>query len=521
MMENPGQNLQNNKQKSSMQRVNPFADVGKLPPQALDLEEAILGALMLEKEAVNDSIDILKKPEFFYKEAHQKIFSAIIKLFGNSEPIDILTVTNQLKKDGELEKAGGAFYVSQLTNKVASSAHIEFHARIIAQKYIQRELIRISSETIRRAYDETQDVFELLNAAESDLFGVAEGNINKSYDEMGPLITQAIANVEAAKEKGDGVSGVQSGFAALDRVTSGWQPSDMIVLAARPGMGKTAFVLSMARNTAVDYNKGVAVFSLEMASVQLVNRLIASETGISSEKLRKGTLEDYEFKQLNARLDKLAEAPIFIDDTPGISIFELRAKCRRLKMQHDIQLVIIDYLQLMTAGTGKGGNREQEISTISRSIKEIAKEINVPIIALSQLSRSVETRGGDKRPMLSDLRESGAIEQDADIVTFIYRPEYYGLTEDENGNPTQGTGEIIIAKHRNGALENVRLKFIPHLAKFDNLDTFDTPEFGGGFGPNNNFDESGNMTIGSKMNENEGADDFSDSGSNDLDDPPF
>ncbi|MCB0479095.1 MAG: replicative DNA helicase [Crocinitomicaceae bacterium] len=519
-MENPGQNLQNNNQNSRNQRINPFADVGKLPPQAIDLEEAVLGALMLENQAVNDSIDILKKPEFFYKEAHQKIFSAILKLFGNSEPIDILTVTNQLKSEGQLEKVGGAFYISQLTNKVASSAHVEYHARIIAQKYIQRELIRISSETIRSAYDETQDVFDLLNQAESDLFSVAEGNINKSYDTMGPLVTQAIANIEAAKAKGDGISGVQTGFTDLDRVTSGWQPSDMIVLAARPGMGKTAFVLSMARNTAVDYNKGVAIFSLEMASVQLVNRLIASETGISSEKLRKGTLEDYEFKQLHARINRLADAPIFIDDTPGISIFELRAKCRRLKMQHDIQLVIIDYLQLMTAGTGKGGNREQEISTISRSIKEIAKEINVPIIALSQLSRSVETRGGDKRPMLSDLRESGAIEQDADIVTFIYRPEYYGMTEDENGNPTQGVGEIIIAKHRNGALENVRLKFIANLAKFDNLDTFDTPNFGGGFGPNNSFDEAGNMTIGSKMNEPDN-DDFSDLGSNDLDDPPF
>lgn len=456
------------------------AEIGKLPPQAVDLEEAVLGAMMLEKEAVNDVIDVLQ-PQSFYKESHQKIFSAIQDLFQKSEPIDILTVTQALKKNGDLEFVGGPYYISQLSNRVASAANAEYHARIISQKYIQRELIRISSDTIKDAYDETSDVFELLDKAESSLFKVAEGNIRKNYDKMSTLLSQAIKQIEHLSQQEEGVSGVETGFTALDKVTSGFQPSDMIVLAARPGMGKTAFVLSLARNTAVDFNKGVAVFSLEMSSIQLVNRLIASETELSAEKLKRGNLESHEWEQLNSKIGKLADAPLFIDDTPALSIFELRAKCRRLKAQHDIQMVIIDYLQLMTAGGDGKGNREQEISTISRSIKSIAKELNVPIIALSQLSRAVETRGGDKRPMLSDLRESGAIEQDADMVMFIYRPEYYDLTEDENGNSTVGRGEVIIAKHRNGSLETVPLRFVAHLAKFANLemDEFDAFDPGG------------------------------------------
>lgn len=444
-------------------------EYGKLPPQATDLEEAVLGALMLDKEALTDVIDILKK-ESFYKEDHQSIYEAILDLFQKSEPIDILTVTQELKKKGTLEEVGGPFYIAQLTNRVASSANVEFHARIISQKHIQRELIKISSETIKSAYDETIDVFDLLDQAEASLFEVAEGNIRKSYDDMNKLLHKAVKQLEIISKQ-DGTSGVPTGFANLDRVTGGFQKSDMIVLAARPGMGKTAFVLSLARNSAVDYKKGVAVFSLEMSSLQLVNRLIASETEISAEKLKKGNLEPHEWEQLNARIGKLTNAPIFINDTPGLTVFELRAQCRRLKAEKDIQMVIIDYLQLMSAGTSEGkGNREQEISTISRAIKGIAKELDIPIIALSQLSRAVETRGGDKKPMLSDLRESGAIEQDADMVMFIYRPEYYGLTEDAEGNPTQGLGELIIAKHRNGSTEDVKIRFINHLAKFTNWD---------------------------------------------------
>lgn len=461
-------------------------ELGKLPPQAVDLEESVLGALMLEKEAVNEVIDVLQ-PESFYKEAHQKIYNAIKELFGESEPIDILTVTERLRKNNDLEVVGGPFYISQLTNKIGSAANVEFHARIISQKYIQRELIQISTDTITKAYDETTDVFELLDEAESNLFRVAEGNIKKNFENMSDLVQQAIKQVEFLNNQGSGVSGVPTGFTKLDAVTSGFQKSDMVVIAARPGMGKTAFVLSMARNTAVDFNLPVAVFSLEMSSLQLVNRLIASETELDAEKLKKGNLEPHEWQQLNAKVTKLTKAPIYIDDTPALNVFELRAKCRRLKSQHNIQMVIIDYLQLMTAGADKG-NREQEISTISRSIKSIAKELNVPIIALSQLSRAVETRGGDKRPQLSDLRESGAIEQDADMVMFIYRPEYYNLMEDDEGNDTSGMGEIIIAKHRNGGLEDVKLRFIGKLAKFTNLEHAN--DMDGGFNSNQNMPQS-------------------------------
>ena len=451
---------------------NLVSDLGKVPPQAIDLEQAVLGAMMLEKNAVTDTIDILK-PSSFYDPKHQFIYGAIRDLFGSSNPIDLLTVTNRLKQKGELEAAGGAVYISQLTSRIASTAHIEFHARVIAEKYIKRELIRMSSDVIRNAYDDTNDVFDVLNKAEGELFQIAENNMGKNVDLMQNVVRQAIEEIEKASLNSDGISGVPTGFFDLDKLTSGWQRSDMIVIAARPAMGKTAFVLSMARNTAVDYNMGVALFSLEMSSVQLVKRLIASEARLSAEKLRKGDLREHEFQQLHSRITKLATAPIYIDDTPGISVFDLRAKCRRLKMQHNIDIVIIDYLQLMTAGGSKGsGNREQEISTISRSIKEIAKELNVPVVALSQLSRSVEQRGGDKRPVLSDLRESGAIEQDADIVSFIYRPEYYGFLQDEDGNSNQGVGEIIVAKHRNGALDRVRLRFIGEYARFDNIEGY-------------------------------------------------
>jgi replicative DNA helicase len=481
-----------------------LGELGRVPPQAIDIEQAVLGAMMLEKMAINDTIDILQ-PSTFYDPKHQYIYKAIRELFGGSSPIDILTVTNKLKENGELEAAGGVVYIAQLTNRVASTAHIEFHARIIAEKHIKRELIRMSSEVIRDAYDDTQDVFDVLNNAEGELFQIAENHLGRSVEPMQTVVRKAIEEIEKATKNSDGISGIPTGFHDLDRLTSGWQRSDMIVLAARPGMGKTAFVLSMARNTAVDHNMGVAVFSLEMSAVQLVKRLISSESRLSAEKLRKGDLREHEFQQLHSRITKLATAPIYIDDTPGISVFDLRAKCRRLKMQHNIEIIIIDYLQLMSAGGSKGsGNREQEISTISRSIKEIAKELNVPVIALSQLSRSVEQRGGDKKPILSDLRESGAIEQDADIVSFIYRPEYYGFLHDDDGNSYQGIGEIIIAKHRNGALDKVRLRFISEYARFENIDQYQDPyPVNGNLQVNSGFDQSQPMsyTIPSKMNE--------------------
>jgi replicative DNA helicase len=513
-----------NRMKINAPVANIYAEAGKLPPQAIDLEEAVLGALMLEQNTLNDTIEILT-PECFYKDAHQRIYQAIQDLFSTSEPVDILTVTNQLRKKGELELVGGAFYISNLTNRIASTAHVEYHARIILQKHIQREIIRMCSDVLKVAYDDTTDVFDLINKAESSLFEITQGNIKKNYQSMQEILATAIEEIEKAGKSEGGVNGVPTGFKDLDKITSGWQKSDMIVLAARPGMGKTAFVLSMARNTAVDYGMGVAVFSLEMTSIQLVNRLISAETGISSEKLRKGDLRNDEYQQLHSRISKLSKAPMYIDDTPGINIFDFRAKCRRLKAQKDIQLVIIDYLQLMSAGGSKNGNREQEISTISRSIKEIAKEINVPIIALSQLSRSVESRGGDKRPMLSDLRESGAIEQDADIVTFIYRPEYYGLSQDENGMSTNNMAQILIAKNRHGSLDTINLKFIKSLVKFTNMDDMDdNAPFDSGISPNRNFDglpSNTSYTVkSSKMNNSEENDNFNFS-RNEIEDEPF
>ena len=452
---------------------------GKLPPQAVDLEEAVLGAMMIDKKGVDDVIDILHS-DAFYRQAHQDIFNAMFLLFNASEPIDLLTVSNQLRKEGKLDSIGGDFYLVNLTQKVSSSAHIEFHARIIIQKYIQRRLITISSEIIDEAYDETSDVFDLLDSAETKLFEVTQGNLKKSSEAAEGLVSQALKKIEEISGK-EGMSGIPSGFTKLDALTSGWQPSDLVILAARPGMGKTAFVMSMAKNMAIDFGIPAAIFSLEMSSVQLITRMISSETGISSGKLRKGDLQPHEWEQLNVKVKNLSKAPIFIDDTPSLSIFDLRAKARRLASQHGIKIIIIDYLQLMTAGTATkgGGNREQEISAISRNLKALAKELNIPVIALSQLSRAVETRGGSKRPLLSDLRESGAIEQDADIVSFIYRPEYYGVAEwdDEERTPCEGQAEFIVAKHRNGGLENIRLKFTGHLAEFSDLEDSFATEF--------------------------------------------
>jgi replicative DNA helicase len=482
------------------QSLETAGGMGKLPPQALDLEEAVLGALMIEKDALTNVIDILK-PESFYKEAHQKIFSAVVSLFDRSEPVDILTVTNQLRSTGELELVGGPYYITELTTRVNSAANIEYHARIVAEQSIKRDLISIASEIHKEAFEDTTDVFDLLDKTEQSLFQVSESNIRKNYAEMRSILGQAIKELEAKKDHENKLTGVPSGFTDLDRITSGWQKSDLIILAARPGMGKTAFVVSAMRNAAVDFKKPVAIFSLEMSSIQLVNRLISAEAEIESEKIRKGTLEEYEWTQLHHRISGLSTAPIFIDDTPALSIRELRTKCRRLKAKSDIQMIIVDYLQLMTGeGNSKGsmGNREQEIASISRALKNIAKELNVPVIALSQLSRSVETRGGDKRPQLSDLRESGAIEQDADMVIFLYRPEYYKIDEDEMGNSLKGVGEVIIAKHRNGSLDNVFLRFVGKYTKFSDLDRndFSNDSFG-----KSTFDASAAKTFSSRIND--------------------
>tara|TARA_B100001057_G_scaffold60955_2_gene54201 strand:- start:1398 stop:2882 length:1485 start_codon:yes stop_codon:yes gene_type:complete len=453
---------------TSIQKID-----GKLQPQAIELEEAVLGALMIDNESLSDTIDSLQ-PEYFYKPDNQKIFEAIINLFNNSKPVDILTVSEELKRMGDLDSVGGMLYISQLTNNISSSSNTEFHARIIAEKFIKRSLISISNNIIGDAFNDTIDIFDLLNTAEEKLFNVTEGTLRKSYDKMSVLIKGALDNIEVLRQKEDGLSGVPSGFTKLDRVTSGWQKSDLVIVAARPGMGKTAFALSMARNIAINHEKAIGLFSLEMSSEQLVSRLIASEAELSASKLRKGDLKDYEMVQLHEKIKQLSDAQIYIDDTPALTVFELRAKARRLVKNHNVEIIIIDYLQLMSAG-GNAGNREQEISTISRSLKGIAKELKIPVIALSQVNRGVESRTGtgSKRPMLSDLRESGAIEQDADIVTFIYRPEYYKIYEWDNGDDSRSQAEIIIAKHRNGALENVRLKFTAEFAKFSDIDYFD------------------------------------------------
>ena len=475
---------------------------GKLPPQALDMEQAVLGALLLEKDALNKIIDVVN-PDMFYKEAHRAIYESVFELFQDSQPIDILTVKNHLSLKGSLEMVGGVYYLTELTSRVASAANIEYHARVIAQKFLLRELIKIGDGIVRDAYDETTDVFDLLDKSEQDLFSLSETNLRRNYAKMSDLVVETIKKLEGLKSKEGGVTGVPSGFTHLDQYTSGFQNSDLIILAARPAMGKTAFTLTAMRNAAVRFGIPVAFFSLEMAAVQLCQRLMCAEAELDAQKVRTGRLEDHEWQQLNTKIGNLEKAPIFIDDTPALSIMDLRAKARRLKAEKGIGMIVIDYLQLMT-GSAKAGSREQEIASISRSLKELAKEIDVPIIALSQLSRAVETRGGDKRPMLSDLRESGSIEQDADMVMFLYRPDYYGITVDEDGTSTVGTAEVIIAKQRNGPTGSARLQFINKFAKFLDLNDYATDQAMSSMGLGGD-QGGGSITLPSKMNEDHGG----------------
>ena len=442
----------------------------KLPPQAIDLEVSVLGAILIDKEALNVVIDTLKV-QTFYSPEHQAIFEAILDLFNKNQPIDVNTVVNQLRKNKKLEQVGGAIYIQSLTDNVVSSANIEYHALALLEYSIKRELIAITNDIQRKAYDDSVDVFNLLDQSEVKIFSVASNNINRNYSDMKSVLRATIDDIDVKRKKKSFVTGIPSGFRMLDSITAGWQKSDLIIVAARPGMGKTAFMLSLLRNAAINYKLPVAMFSLEMSSVQLTYRLVSAEAELENDKIRKGLLEDYEWQQLIHKTQQLADAPIFIDDTPSLSIFELRTKCRKLKMKNDIQLIIVDYLQLITSDQGGKSinNREQEIAYISRSLKSLAKELDVPIITPSQLSRAVEVRGGDKRPILSDLRESGAIEQDADIVMFLYRPEYYGINEDESGNDLKGITEVIIAKHRNGPVDTAQIKFIGRFTKFINI----------------------------------------------------
>lgn len=457
------------RQRRNAPQHNPLYDTGgRIMPRDKDLEEAVLGALMLEKDAYTTVCDLLK-PESFYEPANATIYSAIQRLGAAQKPIDMLTVTEQLRLDGTLEEVGGALFVTELTSRVASAAHVEFHARIVAQKYLARELISFASAIENKAYDESNDVDDLLQEAEGHLFEISQRNVKKDVTQIDPVIAQAIQQMQNAANRTSGLSGLETGFHDLDKLTSGWQNSDLIIIAARPAMGKTAFVLSMAKNMAVNYSTPTAIFSLEMSNVQLVNRLISVVCEIEGSKIKSGQLSNLEWDQLMARIKYLNGAPLYIDDTPSLSIFELRTKARRLVREHQVKIIIIDYLQLMNASGMKFGSREQEVSMISRSLKQLAKELNIPIIALSQLNRSVEARSDGKRPQLSDLRESGAIEQDADIVCFIHRPEYYLHSDtDNNGKDIRGLAEFIVAKHRSGSVDDVPMRFRAQFTRFEN-----------------------------------------------------
>lgn len=454
------------------------SDLGRQQPQAVEFEEVVLGACLIEQEAFGQIADILK-PESFYDSRHQLIFEALQTLSAENKPIDVLTVTEQLNKNGVLEEAGGAVYIAELSNKVVSSAHIEYHAKIIAQKSLARQLITYASRIQEGAFDSGQDIDELMQTAEAKLFELSKTNIKKDYTQIDPVLNEAYKRIEDAAKNVDGISGLSSGFTRLDDITNGWQPSDLIIIAARPAMGKTAFVLSMAKNIAIDQRQPVAMFSLEMSNVQLVNRLIVNVCEIKGESIRSGQLAPYEWQQLDVKIRDMFGAPLYIDDTPSLSVFELRTKARRLVREHGVKLILIDYLQLMNASGMSYNSRQEEVSTISRSLKGLAKELNIPIIALSQLNRGIENRiaGADSeekkdahRPQLSDLRESGAIEQDADMVCMIHRPEYYGITKDAYGHSLKGVAELIIAKHRNGKTGDVRLRFVGDYARFANLE---------------------------------------------------
>ena len=431
---------------------------GHLQPQALDVEKAVLGALMIDKDAYAVVCEMLH-PESFYEPRNQKVYAAVRDLSMAERPVDVLTVTEQLAKNGDLEEVGGPVYVAELSSRVASSANIEYHARIIAQKYLARQLISFASVIETKAFDDTTDIDDLMQEAEGSLFELSQRNMKKDYTQIDPVIKNAVEVIQKAAANKDGITGVPTGYHKLDDITSGWQASDLVIIAGRPAMGKTSFALSMAKNIAADYKVPMAFFSLEMSNVQLVNRLISNCCEIQGKKIQNGQLQPDEWERLDKRMNDLIGAPLYVDDTPGLSVFELRTKARRLVREHGVKLIMIDYLQLMNANGMRFSSRQEEVSTISRSLKGLAKELDIPILALSQLNRGVESREGleGKRPQLSDLRESGAIEQDADMVLFVHRPEYYHIYQDDNGRDLHGMAQIIIAKHRKGATADVLL----------------------------------------------------------------
>ena len=461
---------ENNTNRRRARRPQPVdTTYGHLQPQALEVEKAVLGALMIDKDAYAVVCETLR-PESFYEPRNQMVYQAIMELSIAERPVDILTVTEQLAKDGHLEEVGGPGYVTELSSRVASSANIEYHANIVAQKSLSRQLIQYASMIETKAFDETIDVDELMQEAEGSLFELSQRNMKKDYTAIDPVIAQAVKTIQNAAKNTDGLTGVSTGYYKLDDITSGWQASDLVIIAGRPAMGKTSFALSMAKNIAADLRVPMAFFSLEMSNVQLVNRLISNACEIQGSKILNGQLQRDEWDRLDKRINNLLGAPLYIDDTPGLSVFELTTKARRLVREHDIKLIMIDYLQLMNANGMRFSSRQEEVSTISRSLKSLAKDLNIPILALSQLNRGVESREGleGKRPQLSDLRESGAIEQDADMVIFVHRPEYYHIYQDDNGRDLHGMAQIIIAKHRKGATGDVLLTFRGEYTRFEN-----------------------------------------------------
>jgi len=466
-------------------------DPGRIPPQAVEIEEAVLGSMLIEHEAATIALQMLQ-PDDFYKPAHRHIFETIHELYERDNPLDLLTVENELRDKNLLDQCGGSSYLADLTRSVSSAANIDYHAQIISEKAVKRNLILKCNEIIKSAYDSTSDAFDVLDAAEQRIYDLSNNKSRTNSQAIGDVLKDTLQYLEEIRGKPAGITGVPTGL-DVDKLTSGFQPGDLVIIAARPSMGKTAFVLTTARNAAlhVDENlqTNVAIFSLEMSNQSLVQRLLMMEGRIDAQTARSGRLKDEEFKRLIDAASRLFTAKIFIDDTPSLSVMELRTKCRRLKSEHDIGMIVVDYLQLMTASVRDNSNREQEIATISRGLKALAKELDVPVVALSQLSRAVEQRGGDKRPQLSDLRESGSIEQDADVVMFLYRPEYYGITTTAEGHSTKGLAEVIVGKQRNGPTGSKRLYFVENYARFENFTQAEGPVPGeqhrvnGGSGP--------------------------------------
>ena len=441
-------------------------NAGMKPPATPEIEASVLGAMMIEKEAVPKALELLK-PESFYLTSHRLIYEAMQSLFESSEPIDTVTLYEELKKREQIDEVGGAVYLSQLSQNISSAANIEYHAKIILEKQILRGLITSSHEIAKAAYEGTNDAFDILDQAERKIFEITESHLTQSYQGMDRAVRDALEYIEAIHSQSQQKFSVPTGFYELDEILGGFQKSDLAIVAARPSMGKTAFALTIARNTAVDHEIPVGIFSLEMSTMQLIIRLLCAEGKLNAHLVRTGKLPHAEGVKLSKNAHKLIEAPIYVDDSPAQTVLEIRAKARRLKVEKNVGMIIIDYLQLMQ-GHAKAESREREISHISRSLKSLAKELNIPVIALSQLNRAVEART-DKRPQLSDLRESGSIEQDADVVIFLNRPEYYGIEKDANGESLEGVAEIIVGKQRNGPTGSVKLAFIKEYARFENL----------------------------------------------------